>query len=49
MTLHSYAFRVIFYGKEHSKDLSTKSLYKRSQMSVVMELIWTSQLCLFTE
>lgn len=49
MTLHSYAFRVIFFGEEHSKNLSTKSLYKRSQMSIVMTLIWTSQFRLLTE
>lgn len=48
LPLHSYAFQIIFFGKEHSKNLSTKSLYKRSQMSVVMALIWTSQFSLLT-
>lgn len=41
MTLHSYAFQVIFFGEEHSKNLSAKSLYKQSQMSIVMALICT--------
>lgn len=49
MTLHSCAFRVIVFGKEHSKNLSAKSLYKQSQMSIVMTMIWTSQFRLLTE
>lgn len=44
--LHSYTFRVVFFCKEHSKDWSTKSLYKRSQMPIVMALFFTSQLYL---